>query len=233
MADEETPKTDTETALLPAGAGAEADTSATAVAEGGDEGAIKLQQAVEIRDVGPCKKHVKVTVDRGEIDKQFDRRFTELVFSDQPQVRGFRPGKAPRKMIEKQYYDSVAEEIKTQVLMASLEQLAEEEKISPLSPPELDPNAIVVPKEGPFIYEFEIEVRPEFDLPTYKGLKLRRPTHTFTDAEVAKEQKRILEPYGQIVPKDPAVVALGDTITADVVITFGDKELNTISEARV
>jgi trigger factor len=210
------------------------DTTAVAVPEGVDPDApIKLQQVVEIKDAGPCRKHVKVTVDRALIDERFDEKFTELVFSEQPQVRGFRPGKAPRKMIEKQYYDSVAEEIKTQVLMASLEQLAEEEKISPLSPPELDPNAIVVPKEGPFIYEFEIEVRPEFDLPTYKGLKLRRPTHTFTDAEVAKEQKRILEPYGQIVPKEPEVVAIGDTITADVVITFGDKELNKISEARV
>ena len=208
--------------------------TAVATPEGVDPDApIKLQQVVEIKDVGPCRKHVKVTVDRALIDERFDEKFTELVFSQQPQVRGFRPGKAPRKMIEKQYYDSVAEEIKTQVLMASLEQLAEEEKISPLSPPELDPNAIVIPKEGSFVYEFEIEVRPEFDLPTYKGLKLRRPTHTFTDAEVAKEQKRILEPYGQIVPKEPAVVALGDTITADVVITFGDKELNTISEARV
>lgn len=87
MADDETPKTDAEIATLPAEGGA-----ATAVAEG-EEGAIKLQQQVEIRDVGPCKKHVKVTVDRGEIDKQFDRRFTEIVRSDQPQVRGFRPRK--------------------------------------------------------------------------------------------------------------------------------------------
>lgn len=208
------------------------DTTAVATPDG-EDAPVKLQQVVEIKDAGPCRKHVKVTVDRGMIDERFDEKFTELVFSEQPQVRGFRPGKAPRKMIEKQYYESVAEEIKTQVLMASLEQLAEEEKISPLSPPELDPNAIAIPKDGPFVYEFEIEVRPEFDLPTYKGLKLRRPTHTFSDAEVAKEQKRILEPYGQIIPKEPAVVALGDTITTDVVIMFGDKELNKIADARV
>ena len=233
MADEETPKTDTETALLPAGAGAEADTSATAVAEGGDEGAIKLQQAVEIRDVGPCKKHVKVTVDRGEIDKQFDRRFTELVFSDQPQVRGFRPGKAPRKMIEKQYYQSVAEELKSQVLMASLEQLAEEQTIAPLSPPEFDPTLLNIPKEGPFVYEFDIEVRPEFELPDYKGMKLRRPTHTYSPAEIEAEKTRLLEPYGQLVPKEPPVAAMFDTVTADVTISFKGKEINKLEEVRV
>ena len=109
--------------------------AATATA---DEGPIKLKQAVEIKDAGPCRKHIKVTVEREQIDERFDEKFTELVRSDQPQVRGFRPGKAPRKLIEKQYHGSVAEEVKTQVLMASLEQLADEEKISPLSPPDLD-----------------------------------------------------------------------------------------------
>ncbi|MBN9121933.1 MAG: trigger factor [Planctomycetes bacterium] len=198
-----------------------------------EEGAIKLQQSVEIRDVGPCKKHVKVTVDRAQIDKRFDERFSELTLSDQPQIRGFRPGKAPRKMIERQYYDSVAEEIKSQVLMASLEQLAEEQTIAPLSPPEFDPNLLNIPKEGAFIYEFDIEVRPEFELPDYKGMKLRRPIHTYTPEEVEVEKKRLLEPYGQLVPKEPPVADLFDTVTADVTISFRDKEINKLSEVRV
>ena len=117
--------------------------------------------------------------------------------------------------------------------MASLEQLAEEQAIAPLSPPDLDPYAIKIPKEGPFIYEFDIEVRPEFDLPDYKGLKLRRPTHTFTPAEVEAEQKRLLEPYGQLVPKEPPVVALNDYVTADVVISFNGKEINKLEEVRI
>jgi len=211
----------------------EANSGTVTVDAPGQEGPIKLKQTVELRDVGPCKKHVKVTVDRELIDERLDEKFTEIVRSDQPQVRGFRPGKAPRKLIEKQYHDSVAEEVKTQVLMASLEQLADEQIIAPLSPPDLDPNAIKLPEEGPFIYEFEIEVRPEFDLPDYKGLKLRRPTHSFTDAEVETEQKRLLETYGQLVPKEPAVVAINDYLTADVTISFRGKEINTLKEVRV
>jgi trigger factor len=221
MADETTPATP-ETPETP-------DAAATATAEE----PVKLKQEVEIRDVGPCKKHVKVIVDRTQIDERFDEKYTELVQSDQPQVRGFRPGKAPRKLIEKQYHESVAEEVKTQVLMASLEQLADEQQISPLSPPDLDPNAIKIPKEGPFVYEFDIEVRPEFDLPDYKGLKLRRPTHTFTDAEVAAEKARLLEPYGQLVPKEPPVVALNDYVTADIMISINGKDLNKLEEKRI
>ena len=194
----------------------------------------KLDQEVEIKDAGPCKKHIKVTVQRAQIDERFDAKFSEITLSDQPQMNGFRPGKAPRKMIEKRYYDSVAEEVKTQVLMASLEQLAEEQSISPLSPPDLDPNAIAIPKEGPFIYEFDIEVRPESTFPDYKGLKLRRPVHEYTETEVARERKRILEPYGQLAPKDGdvPVVELDDYVTADVTIKLGERELNKLTEVR-
>jgi len=199
-----------------------------------DDAPVKLAQTVEIKDVGPCKKHIKVTVDRKQIDERFDEKFTEIVRSDQQQVRGFRPRKAPRKLIEKQYRASVAEEVKTQVLMASLEQLAEEQSISPLSPPDLDPNAIEIPKEGAFVYEFDIEVRPEFDVPNYKGLTIRRPVHAYSEAEAAKEKKRVLEPYGQLVPKegDAPAVAVDDYVTADVDIKFGDRDLNKLSEVR-
>ena len=223
MADDTTPVT--------SATGTPADADADSVAVAPEE--TRLRQSVEIRDAGPCKKHVKVTVEREQIDELFDEKFTELVRSNQPQVRGFRPGKAPRKLIEKQYRDSVAEEVKRQVLMASLEQLANDNLVAPLSPPELDPNAISIPATGPFVYEFEIEVRPEFELPNYKGLKIRRPVHTFTDDEVRAEKARMLEPYGQLVPKEPPVVALNDYVVADVTISYRGKELNKLKEVRV
>jgi trigger factor len=198
----------------------------------------KLPQTVEIKDVGPCKKHVKVTVDREAIATRYDEKVSELVLADTSHMDGFRPGKAPRKMIEKKYKKDIYADMKTEVLMASLEQLAEEQQISPLSPPELDPKAIAIPEEGPFIYEFDIEVRPEFDIPPYKGLKIKRPTHAHTAADVKKEMKAFLEPYGQIIPKpgqDGAepTVALDDLITTDLVIRFEGKELNTVKESRI
>jgi trigger factor len=198
----------------------------------------RLQQTVEITDVGPCKKHVKVIVDRAQIDQRLDEKISKLMLEDRPAVRGFRPGKAPRKLVERMYRDQVAEEVKNEVLMASLEQLAEEQKLAPLTPPNLDPYALTLPSEGPFIYEFDVEVRPEFDLPEYKGLKIRRPVHTFTPAEIEKEAKAFLERYGQIVPKEgPAgsepVVELGDYISATVEVFAPDGKEITHLEAQV
>ncbi|MCZ2342991.1 MAG: trigger factor [Bacteroidales bacterium] len=203
---------------------------ATAVAN--PEEAIKLTQHVDITDIGPCKKHVKVSIERGIIDARLDEKFSDLVRQHPAQVPGFRLGKAPRKIIMKKFQKEVAAEVKNEILMASLEQMAEESTLSPLSPPDLDPNAVVIPDDGPMIYEFDIEVRPEFDLPEYKGRQLRRPTYTITDTDIQKELGRLLEPFGQIIPKDGAVEA-DDLVTADLVVTHNGKELNRSEEIRV
>ncbi len=199
-------------------------------AEGGAEQPPKLTQTVEMRDIGPCKKHIKVTIDRGDIDKLLDKKFSELVV--EAPVAGFRPGKAPRKIIEKRFKKDVVGQVRGEVLLQSLEQLADENDVAPLTPPNLDPSKIEIPDEGPFIYEFDVEVRPEFDLPNYKGLKLKRPVREFTDADVEVEERRILAPYGSLVPKDgPA--ELGDYVVTDMATKFGDRSLSTHKEITI
>jgi len=193
-------------------------------------GGVKLAQTVDIRDVGPCKKHIKVVVDRKDIADRLNEKFSKLRQDTQANVAGFRPGKAPRKVIERRYFREVNEEVKNEVLMASLEQLAEDFDVAPLSAPNIDPTKLELPREGPFVYEFDVEVRPEFDLPNYKGLKLRRPVHTFTSEEVAEEERRLLAPYGQVVPKPEGNAQVGDLIVADVVIRSGGRQIGTMNE---
>jgi trigger factor len=210
---------------------AEGTTTATATPEGEEKKPQKLHQNVEMRDVGPCKKHIKVTVERGDIDARLGEKFSELVAD--ANVAGFRPGKAPRKLVERRFQKDVGDQVKTEVLLASLEQLAEENDIAPLSAPNIDPANIQMPKDGPLVYEFEVEVRPQFDLPNYKGLKIRRPVHTFTDDEVAEQERRLLAPYGQVVPKPEGNAQIGDVIVADVTTRDGDRQLSSIKESQL
>jgi trigger factor len=194
-----------------------------------EEGPAKLHQSVEISDVGPCKKHIKVTVERKDIDGRLSEQFSKLVADSN--VAGFRPGKAPRKIIERRFHKEVGEQVKSEVLMASLQQLAEDHDIAPLSPPDLDPADIDLPREGPLVYEFEVEVRPQFDLPQYKGLRLKRPVKTFTDADVAEAERRLLAPDGQVVPKPEGNAQVGDIVIGDLTTRDGDRVLGTIKES--
>jgi trigger factor len=191
----------------------------------------KLHQTVEMTDIGPCKKHIKVTVDRADIDERLDTKFSELVVD--ANVSGFRPGKAPRKIVERRYYKSVAEEVRGEILLASLEQLAKEHDVAPLSPPDLDPTKIEIPKAGPLVYEFNVEVRPHFDLPNYRGLRLKRPIRTFSDEDVATEEHRILSRYGQLVPKPEGNAQLGDYLIVDMTSRDGDRLLGELKEVQI
>src|SRR5437588_10229065 len=105
----------------------------------------KLTQTVDMQDIGPCKKHIKVTVDRGVIDSRLDAKYSELVVD--ANVAGFRPGKAPRKVIERRYHKDVTDQVKAEVLLQSLEQLAEENDVAPLSAPDINPTTIEIPRE--------------------------------------------------------------------------------------
>lgn len=203
--------------------------ASVATGEAASEALAKLNQTVEIQDIGPCKKHIKITIDRDDIDERLDQQFSELVV-DAP-VAGFRPGKAPRKIIERRFRKDVTDQVKGQLLMQSLEQLAEEHDIAPLSAPDIDPTKLEIPDKGAFVYEFDVEVRPHFDLPNYRGLKLRRPVQTFTDADIAVEERRLLAPYGQVIPKpEPAQAELDDRLTVDVKIRAGAQVVTELKE---
>jgi trigger factor len=191
----------------------------------------KLPQTVEIKDIGPCKKHVKVTIEETAVRARFDEKYSDLVLKGTGFVPGFRAGKVPRKIVEKKYKSEVEQEVRQELLMASLEQLADEQAISPLSPPDLDPRSIIVPEKGNFVYEFDIEVRPEFNLPDYKGLTIKRPTHAFNDADVKEAARRLLDPLSKAEKKDGAI-ALNDVIVADAVITLDGKEINKLTGTR-
>src|SRR3954466_10149461 len=128
--------------------------TSTAEVNEGAEGEVaakhKLDLDVQISDVGPCKKHLKIAIARSEIERQFDESLGTM--KREAAVPGFRPGRAPRTLVEKRFRKQVAEQVKSTLLMASLEQLDEEHQLSPITQPELDIAAIVLPEEGPMLF---------------------------------------------------------------------------------
>lgn len=205
-------------------------TAVAAAEENGEKEPVKLKQAVTMHDTGPCKKHIRVEVDRGDIEGRLKEKFTEMM-KDQPvAVAGFRPGKAPRKLIERRFGKEVNEQVKNEVLLASLQQLAEDHDVAPLTAPNINPADIELPAEGPLVYEFEVEVRPQFDLPNYKGLTIRRQIHTFTDKDIENEERRLLLQDAQVVPKPEGKAGTDDLIVADVEFKSGDRVIGQLKE---
>ncbi len=152
-----------------------------------------------------------VTIPREDIERYYDKAFSEMMGT--AAVPGFRPGRAPRKLIEHRFRKDVADQVKGSLLMDSMAQITDDEKFAAISEPDFDPSAVELPEEGPLTFEFDLEVRPEFDLPEWKGLTIERPVREFTEADVDKRLEVIVANRGQLVPFDgPA--ASGDYISA-------------------
>ncbi|MGE3820098.1 MAG: trigger factor [Isosphaeraceae bacterium] len=190
----------------------------------------RLALEVDVTDVGPCKKHIKVAIARADVDRQFDDSLKEM--SREAFVPGFRQGHAPRQLVQKRYRKEVANQVKSTLLMAALEQLDEDYKLNPITQPTLDVESIEVPDEGPIQFEMDVEVRPEFSLPTYKDLTVDRPVKTITDADVDTQFQRFLERYAQLVPKLEGGAVLGDFITADLKFHRDGQPLNEAKEVQ-
>ncbi|MCG8585743.1 MAG: trigger factor, partial [Pirellulales bacterium] len=200
--------------------------TATAVEEQGAEPQ-RLDLDVDIDKAGACQRHVTVTVSRADIERYFDDEFSDLV--TKAEVPGFRAGRAPRKLVESRFRKEVGDSIKGKILMDSLGQISEEEKLSAISEPDIDLESVEVPDDGPMTFEFDLEVRPEFDIPDWKGLAVERPVHEFTDADVDTQIKKILGRYGKMAPTKGAVEA-DDFVICDLEFVHDGKTLKKSKE---
>jgi trigger factor len=197
--------------------------AAVAETEEGEEKPAKLDQKVDIVDAGPCLKHIKVSIPWENIKDRLNKKFSEMM--PEVQVPGYRPGKAPRRLIEKRFAKDVGDQLKTELVLQSLEELAEAHHLNVITQPNIDPFKIEMPHDAPLQYEFEIEVAPQFDLPQYKGLRLRRPVKTITEPDVQEATKNFLRRFGVLKPKD-APATLGDYLIADIHIHDGESEIS-------
>ena len=190
----------------------------------------RLSLEVKVDKAGACKRHVTVTVPRQDIDRYFKDAYDEL--QPKAEVPGFRPGRAPRKLVESRFREQMSKQVKGSLLMDSVTQINEEGDFSAISEPDFDFEAIELPKEGPMTFEFDIEVRPEFDVPQWKGLHLTRPGYTYSDKEVDDQLRRILSRYGRLVAKDGPAEA-DDHVTFNVRFHDGDSLVSEVQAATV
>ena len=184
-----------------------------------------LELITDVQKTSACERRVKVTVPRSDVDTYFQNEYIEL--ESTAYVPGFRVGKAPRKLVERRFRKEVAERVKHVLAIDALEQVNTSSDFTPISEPDIDLAELVLPEDGDFVFEFSIEVRPDFDLPEWKGLKIEKPVREFTDEDVDRAVQRVLSRYSHLeFTNEPAV--LGDYLDVNVTVKSGDNVLNKV-----
>jgi len=200
------------------------------VTENEEQVAEVLNNTVEIETLSACERKIVITIPHEEIERYFSKEFDEII--ENANVPGFRKGRAPKKLVAKRYRKMVTDRVKSSLVMASIEQLHERDDITPISEPDFDFDAVVLPENGPMVFEFRLEVRPEFDLPSWEGLKIEKPVRDFTLDDVDRALDRVLTDYGQLVPQDDAAET-GDYIVTKLTFSHQGKELSSADEETI
>ncbi len=190
----------------------------------------KLALEVTITQPGACQRHVAVTVPRADIDRYLQNAVKEL--APKAQVPGFRTGRAPRNLVEKRFHEQMVDQVKGSLLMDSMTQVTEDHKFAAISEPKFDVDVVKIPEDGPLVFEFDIEVRPDFDVPEWKGLSLERPVHQYSEEEISRQVRTVLAKYGQLQLKE-GDVATDDQLTVHVTVRRGDEVLTEFTESGV
>jgi len=165
-------------------------------------------------DESPVSRRVEVQVDAKRVRKAFDRAYRDLARTTQ--IKGFRRGKVPRKVLERVYGATLAEEMQRTLVRETLADAIEQTGLEPLSPPSVDSEPPRQDEE--FRYTAHVEVRPEIELPELAGLPAKRPSVAVSDEDVTREVERLRERHAPVIEEPPGTeVETGHVLSIDFV----------------
>jgi len=167
--------------------------------------------SVSVEHLGPCKKLLRVEIEAAAVQTEFEKVAAE--FSRQARVPGFRPGKVPKAVLERTFGDRIRSEAKRKLLNESYQAALKEHKFTPVTDPKIE--EVQFGGEQPYIYTAAFEIAPQFELPDYKGLPVRREKRAVTEEDEERALHVLRDQRGTFADVE-RVVQTGDF----VVVTY-------------
>jgi trigger factor len=169
-----------------------------------------MQTAVEALEGNFVK--LTVTLDDSDFDKAMNAAFTKI--AKEVRIPGFRPGKAPRRILEqrvgKEYARGVAlEEGLPDFYVAAVEQ----EKLDVINVPQL--NLLSGGEDGPVSFDANVEVRPDVRVPGYDGLQVTIASPKASEADIQEQLDRMRNAFAVLTEVDRQAQP-GDNVRIDV-----------------
>ncbi|MBL7196493.1 MAG: hypothetical protein ISS47_00185 [Candidatus Omnitrophica bacterium] len=136
---------------------------------------------VSINKTGALKRELEIEVPQNRVKEKFDAVYEEI--KKNAKIPGFRPGTAPRNILEKHHSKLAQEEVIRQLLPETYQEALKKENLDAISLPEvtdvnLDSNSLR--------YKATVEIRPEIEIKSYKKIKIKKKSNEVSDQDLEK-----------------------------------------------
>lgn len=139
---------------------------------------------IQIEETSKLQRKITVEIPWEDVEKELDTAYREL--QRRAKVRGFRPGKVPRKVLEQYYRRTVEGEVVDNLVNVGFRKAVDDHDLFPIDRPQLE-QFPAVKKGEPLAFVATVEVKPEVTPEKWEGLEVERKVREVTDAEVEAE----------------------------------------------
>ncbi|MGP1345123.1 MAG: trigger factor [Phycisphaerales bacterium] len=162
------------------------------------------QREIKVEDAGPCRKKISVTVPADLVAEHLGTA-TQTVLA-QAELPGFRRGRAPRQLIEKRFGEHIRGEAKNQLIASAYSEAVESHKLAVLGDPEPGEGMaeLEVAQGKPLSFSVEVEIVPEFELPSVEGVQVYKPIIEVTDKMIDEQLDKIGLNEGELESQEVA-----------------------------
>ena len=167
---------------------------------------------VTVEDLSSIKKKLSLEIDADTVDVELENAYKEI--SKTADIKGFRKGKVPKKILEQHYGPKAQYNAAGPLINNSLYKALLDNKIEAVSQPEVVESGVVEAGK-PFLYEAEVEVRPEVIAKDYAKLKLEKEKFSFDETAVQQQLEHIVNSRTVLEVTSRKKARDGDTVIID------------------
>ncbi|MEO6598080.1 MAG: trigger factor [Planctomycetota bacterium] len=174
---------------------------------------------VQVAETGPCSRSLHIVVPPALVNEHLAKMYDSA--QQQVQIKGFRPGKVPRAIIQKKFGASILAEAKEQLLNRFFGEACRSKELNPVGRIAIDGfETLEVKPDTTLEFTAKIDVRPTFELKNVKGIEVEAFENEASEPDIDNALKEIAHQKRSIqATEEPAVD--GDFVKGD--LTFVDQ----------
>jgi trigger factor len=167
---------------------------------------------VDVENISPVKKKLNIEITPDSVAKEMDKAISDV--AKKAKIPGFRPGKAPKAVVERHYGEEVRSEVMNRLISDSYLRALQEHNLSPVDVPAID-NVSSLSKGSPLSFSATVEVRPNIELGVYDGIEVKEKDIVVSEEEVSKTIDHLREMYAQLEVVEGRGLEKNDTAIID------------------